>query len=80
MGEWIVDVINFQKIFGFCGLRGHIVEIRRDVTLVDDEQRTTECEDRARILGSRIRNILSNPLPCTAVKRESQYFPVTRRN
>ena len=55
MGEWIVDVINFQKIFGFCGLRGHIVEIRRDVTLVD-EQRTTECEDRARILGSRIRN------------------------
>ena len=42
MGEWIVDVINFQKIFGFCGLRGHIVEIRRDVTLVDDGQRTTD--------------------------------------
>ena len=55
MGEWIVDVISFQKIFGFCGLRGHIVEIRRDVTLVDNGQRTTECEDRARILGSRIR-------------------------
>ena len=56
MGKWIVDVISFQKIFGFCGLRGHIVEIRRDVTLVDDGQRrTTECEDRARILGSRIR-------------------------
>ena len=55
MDEWIVDVINFQKIFGFCGLRGHIVEIRRDVTVVDDGQRTTECEDRARILGSRIR-------------------------
>ena len=40
MGEWIVDVISFQKIFGFCSVRGHIVEIRRDVTLVD-EQRTT---------------------------------------
>ena len=39
----------------FCGLRGHIVEIRRDVTLVDNGRRTTECEDRARILGSRIR-------------------------
>ena len=39
MGEWIVDVISFQKIFGFCGVRGHIVEIRRDVTLVDNEQR-----------------------------------------
>ena len=42
MGEWIVDVISFQKIFGFCGLKGHIVEIRRDVTLVDNEQRTTD--------------------------------------
>ena len=58
MGEWIVDFISFQKIFGFCGLRGHIVEIRRDVTLVDNGRRTTtECEDRARILGSRIRNM-----------------------
>ena len=36
MGEWIVDVISFQKIFGLCGLKGHIVEIRRGVTLVDD--------------------------------------------
>ena len=24
----------------FCGLRGHIVEIRRDVTLVDNERTT----------------------------------------
>ena len=56
MGELIVDVISFQKIFGFCGLKGHIVEIWRDVTLVDNERRTTECEDRARILGTRIRN------------------------
>ena len=45
MGQWIVGVISFQKIFGLCGLRGHKVEIRWDVTFVDG--RTTECEDRA---------------------------------
>ena len=45
MGQWIVGVISFQKIFGLCGLRGHKVEIRWDVTIVDG--RTTECEDRA---------------------------------
>ena len=40
MDEWIVDVISFQKIFGLCGLKCHIMEIWRDVTLEDDEQRT----------------------------------------
>ena len=45
VGQWIVGVISFQKIFGLCGLRGHKVEIRWDVTFVDG--RTTECEDRA---------------------------------
>ena len=53
VGEFVMDAISFQKIFGLCGLKGHIVEIWRDVTLVDG-QRTddgrTECEDRARIL------------------------------
>mgnify|MGYP000997301728 CR=1 FL=1 len=34
VGQWIVGVISFQKIFGLCGLKGHIVEIRWDVTLV----------------------------------------------
>ena len=34
VGQWIVDVISFQKIFGLCGLKGHIVKIRWDVTLV----------------------------------------------
>ena len=48
MVQWIVGVISFQKIFGLCGLKGHIVEIRWDVTIVHG--RTTECEDRARIL------------------------------
>ena len=32
--EWIVDVISFQKLFGLCGLKYHVVKIRRDVTLV----------------------------------------------
>ena len=36
--EWIVDVISFQKIFGLCGLKGHIGEIWRDVTLVDGQR------------------------------------------
>ena len=39
VGEWIVDVISFQKIFGLCGLKCHIVEIWRDVTF-EDGQRT----------------------------------------
>ena len=25
-GLWIVGAISFQKIFGLCGLNGHIVE------------------------------------------------------
>ena len=47
-----MDVISFQKIFGLCGQEYHIVEIRRDVTLVHgrkDDGRT-ECDDRARVL------------------------------
>ena len=35
VGEWIVDVISFQKIFGLCCLKCHIVEIWRDVTFED---------------------------------------------
>ena len=34
--EWIMDGISFQKIYGLCVLKGHIVEIRGGVTLVDD--------------------------------------------
>ena len=48
MGQWIVGVTSFQKIFGLCGLKCHIMEIWTDVTL--DDTRTTECEDSARIL------------------------------
>ena len=51
MSDWIVDVLSFQKIFSLCGLKGHIVEIRGGVTLVDgrtdgrtDEQRNVKIE------------------------------------
>ena len=59
MGQWIVGVISFQKIFGLCGIKGHIVEIRWDVTLEDDT-RHTECEDRARILEQNSQKILQS--------------------
>ena len=40
VGQWIVGVTSFQKIFGLCGLKCPIVEIWRDVTL--DDGRTTD--------------------------------------
>ena len=40
VGELVVEVISFQKIFGLCGLKCHIVKIWRDVTLVHG--RTTD--------------------------------------
>ena len=42
VGEWIVEVISFQKIFGLCGRKHHIVEIRGHVTRRDDKQQTNE--------------------------------------
>ena len=38
------NIAQLQKIFGLCGLKGHIVEIRVGVTLEDDG-RTMECEE-----------------------------------
>ena len=32
VGQWIVGVRNFQKMYGLYGLKHHIVEIRGDVT------------------------------------------------
>ena len=40
MGEWLVVVISFQKIYGLYGLKHHIVEKMLDVTLVDDGRTT----------------------------------------
>ena len=35
MGQWIVGVISFQKMYGLYGLKHHIVEICGDVTDAD---------------------------------------------
>ena len=39
VGQWIVGVISFQKMYGLYGLKHHIVEISGDVT---DAGRTNE--------------------------------------
>ena len=45
VGEWIVDVISFQKIFGLCCLKCHIVEIWRDVTFEDNGRTDGRTDD-----------------------------------
>ena len=40
VGQGIVDVISFQKIFGLYHIKSHIVEKRDGVTLVYGQ---TEC-------------------------------------
>ena len=53
--EWIMDGISFQKIYGLCVLKGHIVEIRGGGgSWTTDDGWMKECEDRAKILESRI--------------------------
>ena len=39
VGQWIVGVISFQKMYGLYGLKHHTVEISGDVT---DAGRTNE--------------------------------------
>ena len=38
VGQWIVGVISFQKMYGLYGLKHHIVEISGDVTDPDNQQ------------------------------------------
>ena len=52
VGQWIVGVISFQKIFGLCGLNGHI-DSGEKVGCHTDVDGRTECEDRARILETK---------------------------
>ena len=40
VGQWILGVISFKKIYGLYGLKHHIVEISGDVT--DPDGRTNE--------------------------------------
>ena len=48
VGQWIVGVLSFQKMFGWYGIKHHIVEISRDVTdVVQTNERTTIREERA---------------------------------
>ena len=58
MGQWIVGVISFQKIFGLCGIKGHIVEIRWDVTLEDDTRTDGRNVKIELEFWNRIRNFL----------------------
>ena len=56
-----MDVISFQKIFGLCGLKCHIVEIWRDVTF-EDRGRTDGRTDNGNV------NIVLE-----SAKQDSQY-------
>ena len=47
VGQWIVGVISFQKMFGLYGLKHHIVEISGDVTDAGRTDKQTTSEDRA---------------------------------
>ena len=51
VGQWVVGIISFQRIFGLCG---HIVENWQDVTIVHCTHRWTECEDTVRVLDSEL--------------------------
>ena len=64
VGQWIVGVISFQKIFGLYGLERHIVEKRWGVTLVHGQRK---CEDGARILKQNSQNGATHPWQQTTV-------------
>ena len=49
MGEWIVGVMSFQKMYGLYGLKHHIVEISGDVT--DADGRTTKRQGKIELLS-----------------------------
>ena len=47
VGQWIVGIISFQKMYGLYGLKHHIVEINGDVTDAGRTNKQTTREDRA---------------------------------
>ena len=66
VGQWIVGVISFQKMYGLYGLKHHIVEISGDVT--DPEKQTNERttrKDRATQL------LICEKLSLAILKRQS---------
>ena len=42
VGQWIVGVISFQKVYGLYSLKHHIVEKMLDVTQCDGQQTPDE--------------------------------------
>ena len=51
VGEWIVEVISFQKICGLYGLKHHIVEISGDVTKAGRDEQTTRKDRTTQLLN-----------------------------
>ena len=49
MGQWIVGVISFQKMYGLYGLKHHIVEKSGDVT--DPDELTTKQQGKIELLS-----------------------------
>ena len=47
VGQWIVGVMNFQKMYGLYGLKNQLVEINRDATEKGRTDVRTTKEDRA---------------------------------
>ena len=47
VGQWIVGVISFQKMYGLYGLKHYIVETSGDVTNAGRTNKQTTREDRA---------------------------------
>ena len=56
MGQWIVDVISFQKIFGLCGIKRYIMDKGWDAML-EENGRRDKCEERARNFGNSQYNV-----------------------
>ena len=49
VGQWIVGVISFQKMYGLYGLKHHTVEISGDVT--DPDERTNKQQGKIGLLS-----------------------------
>ena len=49
VGQWIVGVISFKKMYGLYGLKHYTVEISEDVT--DPDERTTKQQGNIELLS-----------------------------
>ena len=67
VGQWIVGVISFQKIFGLYGVKHHIVEISGDVTDAGRDEQTTSKDSATQLL-------ISEPLSLAMKGKGRIYF------